>query len=154
MSIRETFLLEFDREMADTRRMLECIPADKFDWKPHDKSKSLGSLANHIALLSASAAILINNMRGSRPDEAGSKAELIALFESSVAKCRQALTDSSDEQMSRSLMVTPTRSRPLPEILRDRILNHLTHHRGQMSVYLRLLDVSVPAMYGPSADEK
>jgi uncharacterized damage-inducible protein DinB len=134
--------------------MLECIPDEKLAWKPHEKSKTLGGLANHVAALPASAAILINRMQGSRPPEAKTKAELLTLFESCVSKCRAALTGAGEEQLSRSLMVAPNRSRPLPEILRDRILNHMIHHRGQLCVYLRLLDVSVPGMYGQSGDEK
>jgi len=153
MAFRDGFLVEFDLEMANTRKLLECIPADKFDWQPHARSKPIGGLGNHIAMLPATAMILINKMQGTRPSEAQSKAELLELFDASTARCRHAIVNASEEQLSRSLPVTPSRSRPLPEILRERIMNHLIHHRGQLVVYLRLLDVALPGMYGPSADE-
>lgn len=153
MAFRDSFLAEFEQEMANTRKLMEAIPADQFDWRPHPKSKALGELGNHIAMLPVSASIMIDYMKGSRPEQAKSKAELVQLFDESVERCRSAITSASDEQLGRNVMVTPSRSRPLPEVLRDRILNHLIHHRGQLSVYLRLVGAAVPGMYGPSADE-
>lgn len=146
-------LSEFDHEMAGTRKILESLPEDKFDWKPHSKSFTLGKLANHVAGLCGGPVIAISG-RDFRLPEATSKAGLLGLFDTHAASSREALAGVSDERLAKAFRVTPETSRPLASVLRSRVMNHLIHHRGQLSVYLRLLDVPVPGMYGASADEK
>ncbi|HXW91025.1 MAG TPA: DinB family protein [Terriglobales bacterium] len=153
MTIGRSLLPEFDREMANTRRMLDRVPEGKLDWSPHAKSSTLGELANHLALLPRFAAIIVHG-KGKRPAEAKSKAELLALLDANVAAGRDALAEVSDEHLLAAVAVTPELSLPRAEILRIEVLSHMIHHRGQLSVYLRLLDAVVPGMYGPSADEK
>ena len=145
---------EFEQEMAATRKLLECVPEDKFPWRPHPKSFTLGRLANHVAVMPAVAAIIVNK-RGSRPPDAESKAELLESFDKNVALCGEALAGLTDAQLAAGILVTPTLEKPRWAVLRGRgFMNHLIHHRGQLTVYLRLLDVAIPGMYGPSADEK
>ena len=140
--------------MAGTRRTLECVPADKFEWKPHEKSFTLGDLANHLAGL-AWAVELIIKLRGSRPPKAGTKSELLATFDKNVAAGREALSGVTEELfVTRMIPVTAVDRKLMREVLRGKLMNHLIHHRAQLSVYLRLLDVAVPGMYGPSADER
>lgn len=154
MNMSAALLAEFDEEIANTRKLLECIPDDRFGWKPHEKSHSLGRLANHIAQLPVMAAFLTRG-RHSRLPEATSKAELLASFDETIAASREALAGISDRQLESQIRVTPTLSTSIYAALRGRgLLNHLIHHRGQLTVYLRLLDVPIPGMYGPSADEK
>lgn len=143
-------LAEFDQEMASTRKLLACVPEGKFAWTPHEKSATLGKLANHMALLPAFAALAITR-RGMQRTEAASKAELLDLFDRHVATGRQAIAEVSDDQLA-EVRATPVEM-TLLTILRTRIMSHLIHHRGQLTVYLRLLDIAVPGMYGPSADE-
>jgi uncharacterized damage-inducible protein DinB len=153
MTIGQTLLPEFDQEMANTRRMLECMPEEKFDWAPHSKSSTLGKLANHLAIIPAFAAMIVHG-HGKRPTETKSKAELLAMLDANVAAGRTALAGVSDDHLLTTVPVTAQLSMPRTAILRMRVFSHLIHHRGQLSVYLRLLDSAVPGMYGPSADEK
>jgi uncharacterized damage-inducible protein DinB len=152
MTIGQELLPEFDQEMANTRRMLECVPEEKFDWAPHSKSSTLGKLANHLAVMPAFAAMIVHG-QGRRPAEAKSKSELLALLDANIEAGRTALAAVSDDHMLTKVPVTADRSMPRTDILRTRVLSHMIHHRGQLSVYLRLLDVPVPGMYGPTADE-
>lgn len=162
MPIVDALLPEFDHEMTTTRKVLERVPEDKFDWKPHAKSFSLGALAAHVAALptwGAEALTLTEiDIAGSQPPATPpSKAELMATFDTNVAATRSALAGKTDGE----LMATWTLKRggkavfsmPKASVLRSFVLSHLIHHRGQLSVYLRLLDVPVPSIYGPSADE-
>jgi uncharacterized damage-inducible protein DinB len=153
MTIGQTLLPEFDLEMAKTRKILECVPEERFDWAPHAKSFTLGKLVNHIAVIPGFAAMIVHG-QGKRTSEAKSKAELLALLEASIAAGRTALADVSDEHLLATVPVTTELSRPRADILRMRVFSHMIHHRGQLSAYLRLLEVQVPGMYGPSADEK
>jgi len=153
MTIGRSLLPEFDREMANTRRMLDRVPEGKLDWSPHTKSPTLGKLANHLALIPGFAAMIVQG-KGKRPAEAKSKAELLALLDANVAAGRDALAEVSDGHLLATVAVTPELSLSRAEILRIRVLSHMIHHRGQLSVYLRLLDSVVPGMYGPSADEE
>ena len=151
MTIGQALLPEFDQEMANTRRMLECVPEEKLSWKPHVKSSSLGKLASHLAIIPAFAAMIVHG-QGKRPAEAKSKAELLALLDANIETGRTALAGVSDDHMVGIVPVTSELSVPRTAILRMRVLSHMIHHRGQLSVYLRLLDSAVPGMYGPSAD--
>jgi uncharacterized damage-inducible protein DinB len=143
----EALLAEIDREAKTTRALLQVVPQEKWDWKPHEKSMSLGRLAQHVAELPAwggetLAAGGTDFATRARTPKPASSAELIALFERGIASLRAALEAASAEDLAQKSY-----------ILRSMVLNHVIHHRGQLSVYLRLLDVPVPSMYGPSADE-
>jgi uncharacterized damage-inducible protein DinB len=154
MTVSAALLAEFEEEMSLTRKILECVPQDNFDWKPHEKSFTLGRLANHIARLPISPTVIISG-RGSKAPDVSSKAELLATFDGNVAASREALAGIDDEGLARTIRVTPEISKTIYTALRGRgLMNHLIHHRGQMTVYLRLLGVPIPGLYGPSADEK
>jgi uncharacterized damage-inducible protein DinB len=154
MTLTVALVAEFDEEMINTRKVLACVPEDRFAWKPHEKSFTLGRLANHIAALPIMPAIMINR-GGSKPPDATSKSELLANFDRTVAASREALAAMDDEYLAKTIRVTPEVSKTVYVALRGRgLMNHLIHHRGQLTVYLRLLDVPIPGMYGPSADEK
>jgi uncharacterized damage-inducible protein DinB len=145
-----SLLSEFDREMANTRKILECVPDDRFAWAPHEKSFSLGRLANHLAAMPSLATAVING-RAKRMPETDSKAGLLEAFDKNFAAAREAIAGTSDEHLA---AIIPAIDMTRAAVLRGRVIGHMIHHRGQMSVYLRLLDVPVPGMYGPSADEK
>ena len=147
-------LAEFEEEMINTRGLLECIPEDNFSWRPHEKSFTLGRLANHLARLATGAYVIIKQ-RGSQPTDATTKVELLETFDRNVAASRDALGGIDDAALEKTVRVTPELSRTVYVALRGRgLMNHLIHHRGQLTVYLRLLNVPFPGMYGPSADEK
>ena len=165
MPISQQLLPEFDNEMANTRKALERIPAD-FGWKPHEKSMTLGRLATHICEIPRWGAITVNTSEldlappGAppyQPQTAASREDALAMFEKNAADARAALAGAADEHLmaSWSLLMTGKTLFTMPRIavLRGMVMNHLIHHRGQLTVYLRLLGVPVPALYGPSADE-
>jgi uncharacterized damage-inducible protein DinB len=157
----EAILNEFRAEAPATRRLLERIPGDKLGWKPHAKSRSLGELASHLAGI-AGMAITIATTDEFTPGSASplqlkTVEEIRERFEQNVRGAEQALSKMSDDAaMGKWRLVFRGKeilSKPRVEALRSNVLNHLYHHRGQMSVYLRLLDVPVPAVYGPTADD-
>jgi uncharacterized damage-inducible protein DinB len=163
MTIAETLLPEFDQEMSSTRKMLECVPDEQFQWKPHEKSMTLGRIASHVAEMPSYGAATINLASleitpAHQPTNFATKDELLAAFDKSVAETRAAIAGASDEQMMEiwSLIFGGRTAFSMPRVavLRTMMMNHLIHHRGQLSVYLRLLDVAIPGMYGPSADQK
>ena len=161
MSFVDSYLAEFDPEMATTRRMLERVPAEKFSWRPHGRSKSLGELATHITEIPRFG----TRMRQGDEFAAGSDVpppmksapEILARFDENVRKSREAIASMADDALERDFTVTrngqPFFSLKKRGVLRRLILNHMIHHRGQLSVYLRLNDVPLPAVYGPTADE-
>ncbi len=162
MAIADALVPEFDHEMTTTRKLLERMPEDKFDWKPHAKSFSLGALATHLANLPSWGAETLNKSEidiggGQTPNAVLSKAELLANFDKHVTTTRAALTGKSDAEFMSVWSLKrgghTVFSMPKTVVWRSFVLNHLIHHRGQLSVYLRLLDVPVPSIYGPSADE-
>jgi uncharacterized damage-inducible protein DinB len=162
MPIADTLVPEFDHEMTTTRKLLERVPEDKFDWKPHARSFSLGALASHLANLPFWGSETLDkseiDIGGSpTPGPPTSKAELLATFDRNVAATRAALTAKTDAELMAMWSLKRAGhtifSMPKTVVWRSFVLNHLVHHRGQLSVYLRLLDVPVPSMYGPSADE-
>lgn len=166
MTLTEVLLPEFDHEMANTRKTLERVPEDKFAWKPHEKSTSLGGLATHLANIPSWTANTFNQDEldiapvGGPPfrlEEAKSRAELLEAFDKNVADARAALAAASDEDWQGlwSLLAGGKRIFTLPRtaVMRGFIMSHSIHHRAQLGVYLRLLDVPVPSIYGPSADE-
>ena len=155
-------LPQFDREMSTTRKVLERLPDEHFGWKPHVKSYSLGELASHIAGLPTWATETLNAPmfdigNGRTNTLLSSRADVIAAFDANSAAARTALVNTTDAGLMSMWTLkrngTPVFSMPKDAVLRSFVLSHLVHHRGQLSVYLRLLDVPVPSMYGPSADE-
>ena len=163
MSIAQTLLPEFDQEMANTRKMLERVPDGKFDYKPHDKSMSLGRLAAHTAEIPSYVTGTLKFERmdftgNEKPFAPATRAEMLAAFDKYVAEARELLSKATDEDLAKmwtlSFKGQQIFSMPRAAVLRARAMNHLIHHRAQLGVYLRLNNVEIPGMYGPSADEK
>ena len=166
MPINQALLGEFDHEIVNTRRTLERVPDDKLNWKPHPKSGTMGWLAAHVAQLPGWAKETFTRTEldlapagqpPQPPPAPKSRKELLETFEKCVAAGRAALANASDEDMMKpwSLLMTGKVLLTLPRIAvyRGFVMNHLVHHRAQLGVYLRMNDVPVPALYGPSADE-
>lgn len=165
MSIAAALLPEFDHEMANTRKALERVPMDKADWKPHEKSGTMQWLAGHLAAIPMWASATVNlpsidleDGDNQSPDAPRTSEELLAMFDGFVVEARSAIAGASDETLMEpwSLLAGGQEIVTMPKIavLRSFIMNHMIHHRGQLTVYLRLNDVPVPALYGPSADEE
>lgn len=163
-SLRQTALGDVERELAQTRRILERVPEEHFGWKPHEKSMALGSLASHVAsLVHWQSTILASEeldlaAANPRPAEApSSREELLRVFDAGVAALAGALAAASDEDLAATWTFRNGErvimSEPRAAVIRTVGLSHIIHHRGQLSVYLRLLDIPVPGLYGPSADE-
>jgi uncharacterized damage-inducible protein DinB len=162
MPLNQALLPEFDHEMANTRKTLERVPDDKLSWKPHQKSMTMGQLANHIANLPGWGADMMGEDSydvaiGPRPPEFKSRQEMLDAFDNNVKHAREALSRADDAQLGKpwSLLNNGQAifTQPRAAILRAFIFNHVIHHRAQLGVYLRLNDVPVPSIYGPSADE-
>ena len=141
--------------------MLERVPADRLDWKPHEKSMSIGQLAWHVATLPRNGVLGLKEKKRevglARPSPRTGD-DLVGTFAASVAELKAALNETSDETLLKERFAfvrngEPVFSFPLIGLIQTVVLNHSIHHRGQLSVYLRLLDIPVPAMYGTSADE-
>jgi uncharacterized damage-inducible protein DinB len=163
MSFSETFLPEFNQEMVSTRKILAAVPDALFTWKPHEKSMALGRLASHVAEMPNWAYTTINTEKlviepDFKPFNAPSSAELLEGFDEYVAASRIALEGATDEHLSKTWTLVyggqTLMSMPRVAVLRNMVMNHMIHHRGQISVYLRLQNIPVPGMYGASADEK
>lgn len=165
MAIKDAFIGELKHESSLTRKMLEKVPLDKTDWKPHEKSMSLGKLATHVAEIThwVSDIIHIDDFDFMKnfnfnPRVASSTEELIEIFQTNLDKAITDLSNMSDDDFAKSWVVRRGEqvmfNTPKKVSIRAWAINHMIHHRGQLSVYLRLLDVPVPGMYGPSADEK
>lgn len=150
MNLGAKLLSEFDREMAKTRQILERVADEKWDWRPHEKSGALGKLANHLAAMPVFAAAVVQGM-AKRSHDAASRSALLDAFDQNLSAGRAALAEAADEHLAAAI---PQLNMTREELLRERVISHMIHHRGQLSVYLRLLDVPVPGMYGSSADEK
>lgn len=161
MSMCQALLQEFDNESATTRRVLERVPSDKLGWKPHPKSMSLGELALHAAgspgVIIGWAAQTETTFSGEKLPTPTSTDEILATHDQSVKKVKETLPAIGDQGLTemwtakaggQTLMTMPKVA-----LVRAIVMNHLVHHRGQLSVYLRLLDVPVPSIYGPSADD-
>ena len=166
MGLSEALLPEFDHEMATTRKTLERVPEEKFDWKPHEKSTTLGGLATHLANLPSWVGHTIDKEEldmappGQPPlriEPARTRDEVLAAFDRNVAAARAALAGASDERLLGpwTLLQGGNKVLTLPRaaVLRSFVMSHSIHHRAQLGVYLRLNDIPVPAVYGPSADE-
>ncbi len=163
MGAIDPILEELARETDTTRRVLERIPTERLSWKPHEKSKSLGELAWHIATLPPRAAIMAQGEEGDptavRPaPRPATTAELLEGLERGFLEARAGLEKLDDEALARRFVMRIQERKlfagPKITFLRTVMLNHLYHHRGQLSVYLRLLGIAVPPIYGPTADEK
>jgi len=164
MSIAQSLLPELKHECSLTRKVLERVPLDKFDWKPHEKSMSFGRLASHVAELSGWVEMTVTqdklefDMGGFQPFEAKTAEELLTVLDDNVAKGVPLLEEASDELILThwKMIVDGNVLIDMPKIavLRVWVLNHMIHHRAQLTVYLRENDIAVPAIYGPSADEQ
>jgi uncharacterized damage-inducible protein DinB len=161
MRLVDPILAEFDQEAPITRRVLEAVPEDKLTWKPHPKSMSLARLAQHVAeiqwrLAEATVPDSFDVATGPRP-EPTTHAEIMETFEQGLAKAKEIVGQTSDDRCNAGWTVlmqgNPLMTIPRIAVYRSFLMNHLYHHRGQLSVYLRLLDVPVPHIYGPSADD-
>jgi uncharacterized damage-inducible protein DinB len=167
MKITELLLAELDREAVGIRKTLERVPGGKNDWKPHEKSMTLGSLATIVATIPAWLDMVVNvdeldiNPPGGpkfKPQAWTTRRELLDQFEASLRKGREVLAATTDDHLFhtkwRMLAAGKLMSeQPRYEAIRDGVFNHMAHHRGQLTVYLRLNGEKVPAIYGPSADE-
>ena len=160
MSIGEKLLPEFDQEMATTRRVLERVPSDKGNWKPHEKSFPMGHLAQLVSMIPG---WITRTLREDSIDLAAGEGysmqkteSLVEQFDKNVADARAAIAESTDEHLDTMWSLKHGErvlfSQPRGPAIRTHI-NHLIHHRGQLSVYLRMTDVPVPSIYGPTADE-
>lgn len=165
MAIKDALLPEFDHEMATTRTLLARVPDDRGDWKPHAKSMSVGELAMHIGEVPTWLTMTLlqdefdTNPPGGTPYRTPAfqgAGKLVEMFDANVKASREALARATDEQFMQGWSLksggTVHMSMPRVAVVRSFVLNHLIHHRGQLSVYLRLLDVPLPSIYGPTAD--
>lgn len=162
MSISQAFLPEFDQEMANTRKLLERVPDGKSEYKPHEKSMTLGRLAGHVAELPGWAKTtletqLLELQPGMQGSTATSREQLLETFDSNVAAARPLIESATDADWMKTWTLKfggkEIMSMPRVAVMRGMVMNHMIHHRAQLGVYLRLNDVAIPGMYGPSADE-
>jgi uncharacterized damage-inducible protein DinB len=161
MSVIKAMIQELEQEAQTTRRVLERVPENQLGWKPHAKSMSLGQLALHVATTPGAVAEICQQSPFQVPEftqpSATSSAELLTALEESVQKAREILNTMDDAALARTWRVVDgdreLMALPIGAVLRSIMLNHWYHHRGQLSVYLRQLEVPVPSIYGPSADE-
>jgi uncharacterized damage-inducible protein DinB len=162
MAIKEALLAEYDHEMGTTRKLLERVPDDKLSWKPHQKSMSFGELATHLGRIPRWAGTILTepffDLAGAQPhlESKGSRAEILGAFDETAGQTRALMDRTDAEYMSRwTLKRSGQEMFSIPRLaaFRSFVLSHVIHHRGQLSVYLRLNDIAVPPIYGPSADE-
>jgi uncharacterized damage-inducible protein DinB len=162
MPVKDSLLAEYDHEMAATRKVLERIPDDKLTWKPHERSRTLGALGQHVANLPNWGSLILDRFAvdlvnvPSIAGEPESRSTILALFDEARARTRK-LLDKTDAELAAMWSLKregqEVFSLPKSAAFRTFVLSHIVHHRGQLSVYLRLNDIAVPALYGPSADE-
>ncbi len=162
MRIVDSILVELDQEAGTTKRVLERVPNDKLTWKPHAKSMSLGQLALHVATTPGQVASLVSQSEQELPESfefpaATTTADLLPALDESIASAKKTLNGLDDQAAMSTVRFTRKGkelfSLPKIGVVRSIMLNHWYHHRGQLSVYLRLLNIPVPSIYGPSADE-
>lgn len=162
MPFSEALLPEFDEEMKNTRKILECVPDDKLSYQPHPKSMDMARLATHVAELPSWTNFTLDQEVVEMPADyqphfAKSRAELLEIFDKAVAGARAKIQAATDEQWRKTWTLKfggqTIMSMPRSAVMRSVIMNHLIHHRAQLGVYLRLNNVAIPGMYGPSADE-
>jgi len=166
MTIAQSMLGEFDQEMAGTRKTLERLPEQKWNWKPHDKSGTVGWLAGHIATMPGWITMTLQTEQldyapvggpAYEPPKLENRQQILAEFDKGVTEARKAITDANDADMLKDWTLLAGGqtifTMPRAACLRSMIFNHIIHHRAQLTVYYRLLGVPVPGLYGPSADE-
>jgi len=162
MPISQALLPEFEQEMQNTRKMLERVPEGRNDYKPHEKSMTLGRLAGHVAELAGWGKTtleveVLNIEPGMQPFTATSRQELLDCFDKNVREARALIEKAGDQDWMKTWTLNfsgkPMFSMPRIAVMRGMVMNHMIHHRAQLGVYLRLNEVAVPGMYGPSADE-
>jgi uncharacterized damage-inducible protein DinB len=162
MAFSQALLPEFDEEMKNTRKLLECVPDGKFEYQPHTKSMTLARLATHVAEMPSWAATTLDTevlemQPGFKPEIAASRAELLQKFDKGVADARAKIAAATDEDWAKTWTFKfagkTVIAMPRSAVMRSTVMNHLIHHRAQLGVFLRLNDVEIPGMYGPSADE-
>jgi uncharacterized damage-inducible protein DinB len=163
MKMSEVFLQEFDQEMANTRKVLDRIPEDKFAWKPHEKSFTMLKLATHVTTLSRLATIALETdsldmAHFTPPPEPKSRMEILEIFDKLSSAARSRIAASNDEALSAPWSLKNGNvtifTMPKSSVLRRMFMNHIIHHRAQLTVYLRMNNVPLPGLYGPSADER
>jgi uncharacterized damage-inducible protein DinB len=161
-NMSQAILPEFDHEMENTRKSLERVPEDKFNFKPHPKSMTLGALATHLAVINHWAEAILGqesfDVSTAPPNpEFKSRAEVLAAFDKNAAAARKGIAEATDAHLLKPWTLTSgsktVLTMPRVAVVRSFLLNHTIHHRAQLGVYLRLNDVPVPSIYGPSADE-
>jgi uncharacterized damage-inducible protein DinB len=164
MALKDALLPEFDHEMGTTRRVLERIPDADLTWKPHEKSFSLGHLGAHLANLPTwvdiacdTAIFDVLSLEDSRSRDVGSTAEILQAFDVRVRRARAKIAEQTDSALLSPWTMTQGQQEvftmPKAAVLRTFVMNHMIHHRGQLTVYLRLRNVPLPSIYGPTADE-
>jgi uncharacterized damage-inducible protein DinB len=162
MSLSQALLPEFDQEMTNTRKILALVPEDKFDYKPHEKSMTLGRLAGHVAEMPSWASHTIDVdvlelKADQKPFSPATKQELLDSFDKFVVEGRKSIEGASDEELAKTWTLNYAGknifSLPKIAVLRGMVMNHMIHHRAQLGVYLRMNNIEFPGMYGPSADE-
>jgi uncharacterized damage-inducible protein DinB len=167
MRISDALLPEFDMESATTRKVLERCPEEKFGWRPHPKSWTMGELATHIANMPSWMSETLNKTEldyapvGAEPykeEPIATSKELLERYDKNIAAAREALSNAENDQFMANWSLLaggqPVFTMPRVAVIRSFVLNHNVHHRAQLGVYLRLNDIPVPQMYGPTADEK
>lgn len=163
MTLTQSLIAEMRQESEGTRRVLERVPEDRLTWRPHARSMSLGELALHVAQVPGGVSALLDGPSGEAPDfstrpEASSREELLDALDRSIADAESRLLEWGDDGLAAEWHLTRNGETlmavPRIGMARSIMFNHWYHHRGQLMVYLRLLDVSVPAVYGDSADEE
>ena len=167
MTIAESILPEFELEMANTRKVLDCIPDDKLDWKAHEKSLSIGLVGSHLAHIPSWVEMTLTqdfldvNPKGGEPYQSpkfDSRQEMLDHFDANVAAAKKTIAATPDEEFGKSWSLLSggeaLLTMPKLGVIRTYVLNHTIHHRGHLCVYLRLNDIPVPGLYGPSADDK
>ena len=162
MNLFETFIAQLDRETASTRRALERVPEGKDDWKPHPKSMALGYLSTLVATMPSWIATMVEKdfldlAEGKAPSAPATNRELVETFDRSVAAAHRALSSTSDEHLMKPWQLRVAGKvvdeKPRYAMITD-TFSHFAHHRGQLTVYLRMNDIAVPSIYGPTADEQ
>ena len=162
-ALASAFIAEIEQEAKVTREMLSRIPADKFDWKPHEKSMSFGKLASHVAEIFGRTPATITQPEldfskfDYKPFEPATTEDLVEYLDKNVTEAIETLRNATDDQFMENWTMrnaeTVYFTMPKLAVMRSVVMNHIVHHRGQLSVYLRLNDIPVPSIYGPSADE-